>query len=388
MSLLLQERAAGPPAELGSDWLKPLRDWPRALQRALEHEPVIVRIVLVEVRGSAPREAGAGMLVGREILEGTIGGGALEWQALGVARSMLAEPTPPVRVQRLVLGSALAQCCGGAVQVWIERHTRAQLEWLAAADRAARQGPALLSSTLIPGGVERAVLNRVDAARCADQEALQALHGAACATRAQLRCTSAGQVRLLERLDDTLPALWLFGAGHVGQALARILMALPLQLTWIDSRAGIFPALPAPAVSILRAADPVQCVARAPAGARFLVLTHSHPLDYALCRAILERADSAWTGLIGSASKAARFRSRLARDGLSAEAIARLVCPIGIEGITSKWPGAIAVAVAAQVLQDLAGASAVAPGAHGAPLAEEHCAGQHCALCQPHPAVP
>jgi len=113
------------------------------------------------------------------------------------------------------------------------------------------------------------------------------------------------------------------------------------------------------------------------------VLTHSHPLDFALCRAILQRADSAWIGLIGSASKAARFRSRLAREGLSAEAIARLVCPIGIDGITSKWPAAIAVAVAAQILQDLAGTAAAVPGAHGAPRAGEHSCDVHCAHCQP-----
>lgn len=388
MSLLLRERATAQPASAGVAWLEPVRDWPLALQRALEREPIIVRIVLAAVRGSAPREPGAVMLVGREIHEGTIGGGALEWQALSVAHSMLTDAEPPVRLQRLVLGSALAQCCGGTVQLWIERHTRAQLEWLATATRAARHGPALLSSALTPGGVERAVLTVAEAARCADQEALAVLLGPAARACVQLPREGAGHVRLLERLDDALPPLWLFGAGHVGQALARILMELPLQLTWIDSRAGVFPTLPTRAVRVLQVADPVQCVASAPALTRFLVLTHSHPLDYALCRAILGRPDCAWIGLIGSASKAARFRSRLARDGLSAAAIARLVCPIGIDGITSKWPAAIAVGVAAQVLRELASTAAPASDAHGAPTAEERCAEEHCANCQPKPGVP
>ena len=89
----------------------------------------------------------------------------------------------------------------------------------------------------------------------------------------------------------------------------------------------------------------------APAAARFLVMTHDHALDYALCRAILVRGDFAWLGLIGSKSKGARFRSRLERDGLTPEAIRRLVCPIGVEGVESKWPAAIAVGVAAQLLR-------------------------------------
>jgi xanthine dehydrogenase accessory factor len=80
-------------------------------------------------------------------------------------------------------------------------------------------------------------------------------------------------------------------------------------------------------------------------------MTHDHALDYELCRAVLSRADSAWLGLIGSASKSARFKSRLLRNGLSRETVSGLVCPIGIPGISSKLPGAIAVAVAAQLLQ-------------------------------------
>jgi xanthine dehydrogenase accessory factor len=128
---------------------------------------------------------------------------------------------------------------------------------------------------------------------------------------------------------------------------------LPLSLTWIDSRAGQFPAQTPSSVRILKEDDPVASVATAPAGTRFLVMTHSHPLDYALCRAILERGDFAWAGLIGSLSKSAKFRSRLRRDGVAADAIARLVCPIGIGGIASKWPAAIAVAAAAQIMQHI-----------------------------------
>jgi xanthine dehydrogenase accessory factor len=112
------------------------------------------------------------------------------------------------------------------------------------------------------------------------------------------------------------------------------------------------------------------------------VLTHSHPLDYALCRAILERGEFAWLGLIGSKSKAARFRSRLARDGLSAAAIARLVCPIGEDGVASKWPAAIAVAVAFQILRHISAGSADSRPAAAPPVADEPCSGGNCSTCR------
>src|SRR5271170_2485867 len=197
----------------------------------------------------------------------------------------------------------------------------------------------------------------------------------------RLKRNPAGEATLLERLDDALPALWLFGAGHVGQALARILMELPLRLTWVDSRAEQFPAERPAAAKIWHCPDPVASVAAAPRGARFLVMTHSHPLDYALCRAILERNDFAWAGLIGSMSKAARFRSRLARDGVGAEAIARLVCPIGIDGITSKWPAAIAVGVAAQVMQDISAGVQAGRRGHTAAAAGNDCPRIACSSC-------
>jgi xanthine dehydrogenase accessory protein XdhC len=164
---------------------------------------------------------------------------------------------------------------------------------------------------------------------------------------------AAGELTFIERLDDEFPAVWLYGAGHVGQALARILVELPLRLTWIDSRAELFPETLGRGVRILHGADSVATVSEAPVGAYCIVMSHSHPLDFALCHALLERNDFAWLGLIGSASKAARFRSRLRRAGLGADVIGKLVCPIGVDGIESKWPAAIAVAVAAQLMQQI-----------------------------------
>jgi xanthine dehydrogenase accessory factor len=363
------------------EWLRPLCDWPRAALVALEHEPVIARILVLQVLGSAPREVGVCMLVGREHFQGTIGGGQLEWQALAAARALLAPAEPAARRQRMVLGAELGQCCGGVVELWIERYTRADRALLRRAAVAARRGATLLVSTLTPHGVDRRIEREFGSGpaidpllRCPRAQAIP-----------RVTASAAGGVTLLERLDEALPALWLYGAGHVGQALARIVAELPLRLTWIDARPDIFPAHIPDSVHTLHAPYPVLSVAAAPPGTRFLVLTHSHALDYALCRAILERGDFASLGLIGSKSKAARFRSRLARDGVPAESIARLRCPIGAANIASKWPAAIAVGVALELLREISAAEADSPAEAapptGAPPAELACQPAACPNC-------
>jgi xanthine dehydrogenase accessory factor len=375
----LRPRVAATPAPARAAWLKPLRDWPRSLLRALEREPAVVRILITNVLGSAPREPGVCMLVGQEQFEGTIGGGQLEWQALAAARTLLAGTSPAACMQRMVLATDLGQCCGGVVELWMERYTRADRALLRAASDAACAGAAVLITTLTPVGVTHQIVSEVGSNEHADL----LLRAARAQALPRVSGSVAARATLLERLDEALPALWLYGAGHVGQALARIVAELPLRLTWLDTRAELFPALIPDSVQIVHAPDPLPSVAAAAPGTRFLVLTHSHALDYALCRAILARGDFASLGLIGSKSKAARFRSRLARDGLPADTIARLLCPIGAGGVDSKWPAAIAVAVAFELLRAI-GADAADEGSTSAPPATASgCPEANCANCRP-----
>ena len=150
-------------------WLKPLREWPQRLALALQRESTVVRVVLASVRGSAPREAGASMLVGHGLIEGSIGGGQLEWQALAAARALLTEPAVPARLQRVVLGVERAQCCGGVVELWLERYTRAELPLLHEAIQSARRGPVMLLRTITPDGVQRALVSDLGAGADCDQ---------------------------------------------------------------------------------------------------------------------------------------------------------------------------------------------------------------------------
>jgi xanthine dehydrogenase accessory factor len=352
------------------------RDWLPTLVRFLDREPVVVRIVVAEVRGSTPREPGAFMLVGRDGVEGSIGGGQLEWEAIAGARELLTDTAVAARVNRVVLGPDVGQCCGGVVSVWLERLTRESLGLLRTASEAGSRGCAVLSSTIRGSEVERRVV-RPEASCDTDTSLSPGLRPSLLAeatdrlmresrqcARTILTRSADAEPTLIERLDDEFPAVWLYGAGHVGQALARILIELPLRLTWIDSRAELFPDTIGGGARILHDADSLATVSEAPVGTHFIVMSHSHPLDYALCHALLERNDFAWLGLIGSMSKAARFRSRLARAGLGADVIRKLVCPIGVAGIESKWPAAIAVAVAAQLMQQISSAAVGRPELH------------------------
>jgi len=296
-----------------------------------------------------------------EAAMGTIGGGQLEWRATLLARELLADPhAASVRLVELVLGPDLGQCCGGRVELWLERLTREDLPWLTEAAQGLRAGrPATLVTDVKRGAVTH--------------RQLPSLPGT---VRLRLMRGADEDLRLLETLHRSRPPLHIYGAGHVGQALVRLLADLAMfEISWIDSRAELLPGgLPAE-VRVVVSDAPAQLAAAAAPGTRFVVMTHDHALDYELCRVILQREDAFWLGLIGSASKSARFRSRLRREGLPEATVSRLQCPIGIPGIASKLPAVLAIAIAAQLLQT-GGA-----GAAGVSEAEKCATTGACSAC-------
>ncbi len=247
-------------------------------------------VTLIDSRGSVPREKGAWMAVFGEGAVGTIGGGHLEFQALAHARQRLSGGQGEALV-RYALGPALGQCCGGEVQL--------RFEPIAATD--------------------------IDALRI--------------------------------RLAAQHAPVALFGAGHVGHALVQLFSHLPLDVTWVDSRDEVFPSSLPPTISC-QYSDPVQAaVATLTPGSRVLIMSFSHAEDLDVVAACLTRqrlqADLPYVGLIGSKTKWATFRHRLAARGFSAQELAHVTCPIGVPGISGKEPDVIAVAVAAQILQTL-----------------------------------
>jgi xanthine dehydrogenase accessory factor len=162
------------------------------------------------------------------------------------------------------------------------------------------------------------------------------------------QCCGGHVTVLFEVLRPPRLQIGLFGAGHVGKALVKLLADLPSRVSWVDSRPEALPANLPPNVTPVRTAQPVQTVAALPPGSLVLVMTHDHQLDFEIVSAALRRPDLLAVGLIGSDTKRARFLSRLARLGIATD---RLICPIGLPGIEGKEPAVVAVSVAAQILQ-------------------------------------
>jgi xanthine dehydrogenase accessory factor len=244
-------------------------------------------LVLAEVsatRGSAPREPGAWMLVAAEAVAGTIGGGQLEYMAIDRARVLLRRGLT-TETMEVPLGPSIGQCCGGHVRL-----------------------------TLTP--VDKWTSHMLDA-RIHAEEAAQ-------------------------------PEVLVFGAGHVGRALAAMLTLLPVRVRLIDQRVAEL-ALSAPDVPTTLSPLPEAEVAAARPGSAFVILTHDHALDFLVAGAALDRGDAAYVGMIGSETKLARFRSWHRRTGAAKDSAAGLTCPIGGPS-GDKRPAVIAALVAAEII--------------------------------------
>lgn len=292
--------------------------------RRLDAEPCAMISVLA-TEGSAPRGGGTRMLVWADRQEGTIGGGALEYRAVEQARAMLALPPGTWRVQDYPLGPLLGQCCGGRVRLLVEHVDPTALGWLHDAETGR-----MLATTLEENCVTRKVFERETATR---QTARGERPGAG--------------TRMVEPVGERPRPVYLFGAGHVGQAVARHMTGLPLHLAWFDTREELGHI---DGVTVMPPEDIAHCIAEAPADAAVVIMTHDHPLDYHLTLAAMTREPLAFVGLIGSFTKIARFRSRLKADGVSEARIGSLTAPIGMAGVVGKEPDVIAIAVLAQLL--------------------------------------
>ena len=302
-----------------------------ALSTALAACGRVARVVIAGVEGSAPREVGAAMLVWPGGQCGTIGGGALEHEAAARARELLAgSPVSPgmgegsgggAFVERISLGPTLGQCCGGAVTLWTE-----VLDALPAAEAGViARGP---------GGMPLAVKRILAAAR---GQGLRPAPGLV-------------QGWLVEPVAEAERQVWVWGAGHVGRALVAVLAPLPgIAVTWVDVGPDRFPEAVPEGVTAVPASDPAVLADHAPVGAEHLILTFSHALDLELCHRLLTRGFRS-CGLIGSGTKWARFRSRLAALGHAPDQVARIRCPIGDPAL-GKHPQAIAVGVVAELLR-------------------------------------
>jgi xanthine dehydrogenase accessory factor len=304
-----------------------MADWLEALRAARGAEPVAL-VTILSTEGSAPRRAGARMTVTAGETNGTIGGGALEHRAIEQARAILALPPGSWRVQDWPLGPLLGQCCGGQVRLMIE-HVDPDPERWDWTDYVERRKPIVTFFHDCRKPVDR----------------LPAEHAeAGVPPPLPPRAEKPRKGTTFIEPDDRRAhrPLMMFGAGHVGVAIASRLPRLPFRLSWFDTR----PNRGFPGVSVQEEESLVLCAGTAGADSAVLVMTHDHALDYRLAAAAL-RSPAPFVGLIGSGTKRARFLSRLNEERIDAS---RLTCPIGIPGLADKAPDVIAIAVIAQLL--------------------------------------
>jgi xanthine dehydrogenase accessory factor len=339
-------------------WLEPLAD-------ALARDRQAVLAVIASVQGSAPREPGTAMVISREGCHGSIGGGHLEFEVLRIARDALAaDASNGAWIVRFPLAARLGQCCGGVATLAFAKIERRASAWLEAALTCARTGESfalvtrIAQATADPGTMlvtpddTRGSLGSRELDSSAIALARTRLAGVAQGA-ALVRFAEDDTTTLLVQIErpDPFPVL-VFGNGHVGRALVGVLGVVPAQVRWIDSRADDFPEHVARNVEIVITETPEDEIEHAPAGAFVVVTTHSHALDLALIETALTRDDWRYIGLIGSTSKRAQFERRLVARGIAPEAFARVHCPIGARGVAikGKHPGAIAIAIAAELL--------------------------------------
>jgi xanthine dehydrogenase accessory factor len=264
---------------------------PELLDRFRGDQAAAALIRVETARGSTPRDVGAWMVVGPQATLGTIGGGQLEYMAIDAARAMLGRGGDRESLD-IPLGPEIGQCCGGRT---------------------------LLSVTRLDGR-----------------------------GWAALRATAVEERR-------GLPEVLIFGAGHVGRALAAALALLPVMPVLVDQRADEL-RLAGPGAEALLTPLPEEAVRRARPGTAFVVLTHDHALDFLIAREALARGDAAYVGMIGSKTKRVSFERWLAHtddaEGARTSAAA-LVAPIGAAGRPDKRPEVIAAFVAAEIMQHL-----------------------------------
>ena len=259
------------------------------LRAFLAAYPAAIAAELTAVRGSSPREAGAFMVVSAAGQIGTIGGGALEYMVIDRARQVLREGGQADSLD-IPLGPEIGQCCGGRVDVALKRVT---------------------------AGI---------AARLVAQ---------------------------LEVEDAARPHVFMFGAGHVGHALARALALLPVRVHVIDTRPDELAGFPE-TVETRAVAMPEAVTRSAPMGSAYVILTHDHALDFLIAAEALQRHDAPYVGMVGSLTKKAKFRSWYLGEGYPQAALEKLVLPIGGKafpgGLGDKRPEVIAALAAAEIL--------------------------------------
>ena len=285
----------------------------------------IARVLILKTFGSAPRDEGTTMLIWDSGQFGTIGGGELEYQITRLAKKIIID-NKGSRIKKFSLGPDMGQCCGGAVELLIEILDETKVKFISVDD----------------GFFARPVFKNEKSLN------VQALIKSYRNKSVPIK-TSFKDGWLFEPVTKEKELIWIYGAGHVGTAIANILSKLSqFSVTCIDTSQDRYPDNFPKTVEKLITKNPAQIVQYAPSETHHLILTYSHALDLEICHQLLQH-NFATAGLIGSKTKWARFKKRLNELNYTFEQINRIICPIG-EPSFGKSPYEIAIGVASMLL--------------------------------------
>ena len=285
----------------------------------------IARVLILKTFGSTPRDEGTTMLIWDSGQFGTIGGGELEYQVTRLAKKIIID-NKGSRIKKFSLGPDMGQCCGGAVELLIEILDETKVKFISVDD----------------GFFARPVFKNEKSLN------VQALIKSYRNKSVPIK-TSFKDGWLFEPVTKEKEVIWIYGAGHVGTAIANILSKLSqFSVTCIDTSQDRYPDNFPKTVEKLITKNPAQIVQYAPSETHHLILTYSHALDLEICHQLLQH-NFATAGLIGSKTKWARFKKRLNELNYTFEQINRIICPIG-EPSFGKSPYEIAIGVASMLL--------------------------------------
>ncbi len=300
--------------------------WIDQIHASLDEDKGICRVVVADTKGSSPRSAGAEMFVTCDQIWQSIGGGQLEFEAISIARNQFkkAEKTGFYRHwQSFALGPNLGQCCGGHVTLLFEVFLPQIKAELPDAEQVRQKG----------------CVHHKDATKIC--------------SAAELPVTIASQDKqtgsLFTPACRPVHALYLYGAGHVGRQVMAATALLELERCWIDTEKARFPEQTSSDIQIIPAKNMAIIARHAPQHAIHIVMSYAHHLDEEIVHAVLQQDNFYRLGLIGSRTKAQRFKKALLKRGIREEQLAKLICPIGLPDIQDKSPGHVGLAVAGQI---------------------------------------
>ncbi|WP_068312636.1 xanthine dehydrogenase accessory protein XdhC [Polycladidibacter hongkongensis] len=328
-------------------------------EEAVRTTGAAVLVRLAKVEGSSPRENGAFMVMGADgRIEGSVGGGQLEYALLQLSRDILSSPQeklvalreegasksggsqacvqalqemqgPAYVTRSFTLGPDTGQCCGGRIIALLQYFSAKEYSELVKLCVFEARGK-FSASAVLHGG-------RIGPRECRPQLLCDNI---------ELKSTS-----LVESFNSVDTPVFIWGAGHIGRFLSVLLAEVGFDVTLVDNRPDIFNGLHSSNPKNFHLKEPARAVGYLPSGGIALVMSHDHAIDLEVVHALLCRSDLFFVGLIGSKTKRARFLRRLRALGVLPAQLEKLVCPIGIAGLNSKQPKQIAVSVCAQLLQ-------------------------------------